>query len=550
MSRPRIDMRAIRQILRLALGEGLSRNRVALATGVPRTTVKDCLVRAQAAGIGWPIPDELDDAALEARLYRRPGEVASGTRPLPDWAHVHHELHRKGVTLQLLWIEYKELHPDGYQYTQFVQRYRAWALHLKAVMRQTHRAGEKLFVDFAGPTLPITDRVTGEVWQAQLYVAAMGASSYTFLDVLASQGEVDWLEATSRCFTDLNGVPEMVVPDNLKAAVTAAHRYEPVLNRAFGEFAEHFGTAIVPARPYRPRDKAKAEVAVLVAERWVLARLRHRVFFSLAEARAAVALLQHDLNDRPMQRRGRSRRELFVELDRPALRPLPAAPYLYASWSRPKVHIDYHVEVDRHYYSVPYTLIGLQLDARLTARTVEISHRGRRVASHKRSFVRGEYTTLAEHMPRGHREQAEWTPARVLSWTRQTGPNTCLFMERVMERRQHREQGFKTCLWLKRLGDKYGTDRVEAAAARALSIGAYTGRSVDSILKSGLDRQPLLTVVAGDEATPMHENVRGSGYYRREDEARAATATSDDADHGDDDNPDGDTAGMEEGARC
>lgn len=512
VSRPRTDMRNIRQILRLALGEQLSRSRISASTGVPPTTVTDCLARARAAGLSWPLRDDLDDAALEARLYRRQGAEQRVMRPLPDWSHVHHELHRPGVTLQLLWIEYKERHPDGYQYSQFAERYKAWARHLRAVMRQTHRGGEKLFVDFAGPTLPITDPRTGLVQQAQLYVAAMGASSYTYLDVLASQSTAEWLAAGVRCLEFLGGAPQVLVPDNLKAAVIKAHRFEPQLNRSYQDFAAHYSLAIVPARPYHPRDKAIAEVAVQVAERWVLARLRNVTLTSIGQARDAVAALGEELNERPFQKRGGCRRSAFQDLDRALLRALPVHRYEYASWSRPKVGIDYHVEVERHFYSVPYTLIGEHVDARLTATTLEVLHRGRRVAAHARSFARGGHTTVAEHMPSSHRHHAEWTAERVLRWSRETGPQTAAFMAVVMQRRHHPEQAFRTCLWLKSLAKRYGDDRLEAAAARALTIGASTGRSIDSILRSGLDQQPLLTVIPGT-APPWHENVRGSGYY-------------------------------------
>lgn len=514
MSRPRTDMRNIRQILRLALAEGHSRSRIALATGVPRTTVTDCLARARAAGLTWPLPADLDDGALEARLYRRQGAEQRVTRPLPDWHHIHHELHRPGVTLQLLWIEYKERHPDGYQYSQFAERYRVWARHLRAVMRQSHRGGEKLFVDFAGPTLPILDPRTGVVSRAQVYVAAMGASSYTYLDVLASQSSEEWLAASVRCLEFLGGVPQVLVPDNLKAAVTRAHRFEPQLNRSYEDFADHYQMTILPARPYHPRDKAVAEVAVQVAERWVLARLRNTTLTSVAQARESVAELGEELNDRRFQKRGGGcRRSAFEDLDRPLLRPLPAHRYEYARWSRPKVGIDYHVDVERHYYSVPYTLIGEHVDARLTATTLEVLVRGRRVAVHARSWVRGGHTTLPDHMPSTHRHHAEWTRERVLRWSRETGPQTAAFMARVMQRRHHPEQAFRTCLMLKSLATQYGDERLEAAAERALAIGAYTGRSVASILKRGLDQQPLLTVIPG-ATTPWHENVRGSTYYR------------------------------------
>lgn len=513
MSRPRTDMRNVRQILRLTLGEGLSRSRVSVATGVPPTTITDCLTRARAAGLGWPLPADLDDAELEARLYRPRGGLPV-VRPLPDWSHVHHELHRPGVTLQLLWVEYKERHPDGYQYSAFADRYRVWTRHLRAVMRQTHRAGEKLFVDFAGPTLPILDPATGVAHDAPLYVAAMGASSYTYLDVLASQSSAEWLAAGVRCLEHLGGAPQVLVPDNLKAAVTKAHRFEPQLNRSSQDFATHYGMAIVPARPYRPRDKAVVEVAVQVAERWVLARLRHVTLTSIAQAREAVWALGEELNDRPFQKRGGgTRRSAFTDLDKPQLRPLPAQRYEYASWSRPKVSIDYHVEVERHFYSVPSALIGEYVDARLTVTTLELFVRGRRVASHARSFIRGGCTTVAEHMPSTHRHHAEWTPERVLRWAAETGPQTAQFMERVMRRRHHPEQAYRTCLWLKSLAKRYGDERLEAAAGRALAIGAYTGRSVDSILRRGLDQQPLLMVIPG-APMPWHENVRGSSYYR------------------------------------
>jgi len=505
-------MRKIREILRLVLGEGLSRRQAAAATGSPYSTIADHLGRADRAGLGWPLPDDMDDAALEARLFARDEPPPSDGRPLPHWPTVHKELRKKGVTRQLLWLEYKDRYPDGYQYTQFCRHYRAWQGGLDLVMRQEHRAGEKLFVDFPGMTLPIVDPDTGEVWQAELFVAVMGASSYTYAEAFASQALPDWIRGHVHALEAFEGCPLIIVPDNLRSAVSRAHRYEPDLNRTYEEMAAHYGAAVIPARAGRPRDKAKAENGVLQAERWVLAALRHRTFFSLAEANAAIAEQVAWLNDRPFQKLPGSRRSMFEELDRPALRPLPARPYEYAEWLGAKVNIDYHVEVDRHWYSVPYQLVGRRLDIRVTTGVVEVLHKGRRVASHPRSRKRGSFTTLHEHMPESHRRHAEWTPGRIVAWAERTGPATAGLVAAIMAGRPHPEQGFRSCLGIMRLGRRYGEGRLEAAAARALAVRAHSYRSVESILKAGLDGAPL----PGAEpvvSIGLHANVRGGAYY-------------------------------------
>jgi len=416
------------------------------------------------------------------------------------------------VTLQLLHMEYRERHPDGYGYTQFCRHYRAWQGHLDAVMRQEHRAGERLFVDFAGQTLPITDPDTGEAWDAQLFVAVLGASSYTYAEALASQALPDWITGHVHAFSSLGGASRIIVPDNLKAGVTRAHRYEPELNRTYAEMAAHYGCAVIPARPRKPRDKAKVESSVLLAERWILAALRHRTFFSLTEANAAIRQRLDWLNRRPFKKLPGSRLSLFEELDRPALRPLPAQPYEYATWRSAKVNVDYHVEVDRHWYSVPHQLVGQVCDIRVTAGTVEVLHRSRRVASHPRSAKVRRFTTLPEHMPEAHRRHAEWTPGRITSWAERTGPATGRLVTEIMASRPHPEHGFRSCLGIMRLGRRYGDERLEAAAARALAIRALSYRSVESILKGGLDGLPL----PGSEPVTSigdHANVRGAGYY-------------------------------------
>jgi transposase len=506
-------MRKIRDILRLALGEGLSRRTTAAATGLPYTTVSDHLARAARAGLGWPLPDDLDDAQLEARLFARAEPPPSASRPLPDWPTVHRELRRKGVTLQLLHMEYKERQPSGYQYTQFCRHYRTFARHLDVVMRQEHRAGEKLFVDFAGQTIPIVDPATGEIRQAQLFVAVLGASSYTYAEALPSQELPHWIAAHVHAFSFFGGSSRLIVPDNLRSGVTRAHRYEPDINPTYAEMAAHYGAAVIPARPYKPRDKAKAEQGVLLAERWILAALRHRTFFSIAEANEAIAERLAWLNARPFRKLPGSRASLFAELDRPALRPLPPVPYEFAVWKTATVNIDYHVEVDRHWYSVPYQLVGEGCDIRVTAAIIEVLHKGRRVASHRRSGEQRRFTTDAAHMPEAHRRHAEWSPSRIVRWAEQTGPATAALVAGIMASRPHPEQGFRSCLGIMRLGRRYGDERTEAAAARALAIRALSYRSVESILKGGLDGLPLpgsepVTTTIGD-----HANVRGPGYY-------------------------------------
>ncbi len=504
-------MRRIREVLRLAAA-GRSQREIAQAIGTARSTVSDYLKRAGRAGIGWPVPAELDDAALERALFPPPPALPAESRGLPDWAYVHRELKRKGVTLFLLWEEYKGMHPDGFQYSWFCQHYRAFAKRVDLVMRQPHRAGETTFVDYAGQTVAIVDRTTGEVREAQIFVAVLGASNYTFAEATWTQALPDWIGSHQRAFRFFGGVTATVVPDNLKAGITRAHRYEPDLNPTYAEMAVHYGVAILPTRVRKPRDKAKVEVGVLVVERWILARLRHMTFFSLDELNRAIAELLPLLNERPFKKLPGSRRELYEQLDKPVLQSLPAQPYVFAVWKKARVNIDYHIELERHYYSVPYQLVKAQVDARLAAQTVEIFHRGKRVASHRRSRQPGRHTTVSAHMPRPHREYAEWTPRRLVQWAEQSGPATAELVAHILTRRRHPQQGFRSCLGILRLGKTYGQARLEAACRRALHIGAASYKSIESILKHKLDLEPLPE--PAQPALPLdHDNVRGPKYY-------------------------------------
>ena len=513
MPRPRVAMRKIREVLRLTFGEGLSRRQAGASAGVPVTTVSDYVGRAIAAGVGWPLPEGLDDAGLEALLYP-PARPKGDPRPAPDWGYVHKELRRKSVTLQLLWLEYREAHPDGYGYSQFCNLYRSWRGGVDVVMRQSHRAGEKLFVDFAGDTIPVWDRRTGEVsLRAELFVAVAGASSYLFAEAFPSQELLYWVTAHVHCFEAMGGCPAIVVCDNLRSGVTRPHRYEPDVNATYAEMAAHYGIAVIPARAYKPRDKAKAENGVLVAERWILARLRDRRFFSLGEANTAIRDCVAEINARPFQKIDGSRQGLFESLERPELRPLPAGRYEFATWRKARVNIDYHIEADKHYYSVPYQLARQQVDIRLSAATVEVFHSGRRVASHPRSSERHRHTTDPAHMPEAHRRHAEWTPSRIIDWAGKTGPGTAGLVEAILSSRPHPEQGYRAALGIIRLAGRYGDGRVEAACARALRLRSCSYRSVESILRHSLDRQPLPGTTATPAPHPAHDNVRGSGYY-------------------------------------
>ena len=514
MPRPRIAMRKIREVLRLALGEELSRRQVSAASGVPLTTVNDYLRRAASAGLKWPLPGELDDAGVEALLYP-PTSPSVVTRPVPDWGRVHKELRRKRVTLQLLWMEYREACPDGYGYSQFANLYRQWRGTIDVTMRQSHVAGEKLFVDFPGDTVPVFDRRTGEVaLRAELFVAVMGASNYLYAEAFPSQELLYWVTAHVHCFEALGGCPAIVVCDNLRPGVTRPHRYEPDVNATFAEMAAHYGVAVIPARACKPRDKAKAESGVLIAGRWIIARLRDRRFCSIGEANAAIAACVAEINARPFQKLDGSRQSLSGLLDRPALGPLPATRYEFATWHKARVNIDYHIVADKHYYSVPYQLARQQVDVRLSAATAEIFHGSRRVASHVRSHVRHGHTTDPAHMPESHRRHAGWTPARITEWAGKTGPATAALVAKILESRPHPEQGYRAALGIIRLAGRYGPDRAEAACARALRLRSYSYRSVESILRTGLDRQPPPGGKPVLPPRPAHHNVRGPGYYQ------------------------------------
>ena len=507
-------MRTIREVLRLKWQCGLSDRDIAASCRIGPTAVRGYIHRATQAGLSWPLPEPLQDAQLEALLFPPPKRIAQKHRPLPDWPEVHKQLKRKGVTLQLLWEEYRHIHPNGYGYSCYCERYADWKQTAEPIMIQEHKAGDKLFVDYAGLTLPLTDPKTGQVTQAQIFVAAMGASNYAFAEATLSQSMPDWIGSHVRCFTFLGGVPRLIVPDNLKSGVSSPCRYEPDINPTYLALATHYGIAVVPARVRKPRDKPKVEKAVQDVERRVLAPLRNHVFHSLEEINQAMSPLLEAFNQGVSKTLGASRKQLFDTIDKPALRPLPAHPFGTGQWSKARVNLDYHVVVDFHRYSVPYQHIGRSLDIHLSDNTVEIFLELERVASHLRSHVRHGFTTLAEHMPASHR-QTLWREKEFLARASKHGAHTQKLVAYILASRPVPEQSYRSCMGILRLGDKYGSLRLEAAAQRALQSELSTYKSVAAILKNGLDTLPLPS--SEQEKPPLlHANLRGADYYRQD----------------------------------
>lgn len=515
MSKERLSMRKLTEVLRLKAA-GLSARQIARSCDVARSTVAGYVERMQAAGLSWPLPPDLKEEDLERCLFGGNGPTRNRDplRPLADWPAIHKELTRKGVTLKLLWQEYRQEQTEGYRYSQFCEHYRRWVKSVDVCLRQTYRAGERMFVDYAGLTVPLHDPANGQIHEAQIFVAALGASHYLYAEATRSQQLPDWIDAHIHAYEYFQGVPEITVPDNLKSGVARACRYDPDINPTYQDMATHYGTAIIPTRVRHPRDNAKAESGVQIIEREVLAPIRHQTFFSLAELNRAIRSRIEEVNRRRFQKLEVSRHDLYLELDKTALKPLPSARYEYAEFHKARVNIDYHLEVQGHYYSVPYELKGEQLDVRLGARTVEALYKGRRVAAHPRDDSKGRHTTDPAHMPRAHREHLDWTPSRIIHWAGTLGPHCAQVVEQIITSRPHPEQGYRAALGIIRLAKGYAADRVDAACRRALALDVCRYQSIKSILKSGKDKEPLFSEpLAISSYHNLHPNVRGPEYY-------------------------------------
>lgn len=511
MPRPRISMRKTKEILRLALSEGLPQRQIAQSTGASKTTVQDILAKARAIGIEWEQIKDLREAAIVARLLPSRREAA---KPEPDWSYVQTELSKKGTTLLLLWLDYKQEYPEALSYSRFCQHFRDWKKTSSLSMRQHHTAGDKLFVDFSGLGVPWIDIESGEIQKAEVFVAVLGASSFTFAKATADQSSRSWLDCHIAALEFIGGVPAAIVPDNLRSGVSRACRYDPDTNPAYLSLAEHYQTAIIPTRAYKPKDKAKAEVGVQVVQRWILAVLRHQTFTSVQEINQFLIPLLDTLNNRIMKHRSASRRELFETIDRPALKPLPSQRFSSPEWKIAKVNIDYHIEFERHYYSVPFAFVGKKIDLKATSLAIEIYYQGERIAMHLR--VRGSigrHSTLSEHMPPAHQAHAEWTPERILGWASDTGPKTEELCRKILKSRSHPEQGFRACLGVMRLGKDYTPDRLEKACAIAIEMKSLRYRAVQDILKNEIDRKVRPLKIVPSQVIEHHENIRGANYY-------------------------------------
>lgn len=514
MPERRLPMRQIKEVLRLHHEAHLSQRQIARGCRISRSTVQRYVERAEAAGLKWPLPESVDDTALERLLFPPPppvGEAGRQPKPQPDFARIHQELRAKGVTLQLLWHEFIEHNPGGPQYSWFCQQYREWAGHLDVVLRQEHRAGEKTFVDHAGDTIDVIDAATGQRRPAYVFVAVLGASNYTYAEATWTRSLPDWIGSHTRALSFFGGATRLIVPDQWKAGVHKPCYWEPELNRTYQDWAIHNGVAIVPARPGHARDKAKVEQGVLLVLRWVMAALRHRQFFSLAALNEAIAELITRLNRKPFRKLAGTRAELYEKLDRPALQPLPHRPYEYAEWKKVRVRLDYHIELESHYYSVPYQLAQQVVELRSTATTMEVLHRGTRVASHVRSAQPGT-STNPSHQPKSHQRYRDWTPTRLLEWADSIGPFTQRWVTTRLIEQPHPEAGYRAAMGLRPLASHYGAQRLEAACTRAIRYHLHRLNHVRSILSNGLDQQPLPQLVTAAEPV-MHDNIRGAAYY-------------------------------------
>jgi len=518
-----IAVRKILDILRLKYECGLSERPIARSVNCAHSTVNQYVARARAAGLdSWEKIAPLSESDLDGLLFK--GSTAffgssnlssRSKRPLPDWNKIHLDLRGIGVTVELLWQEYREEYPHGLGRSQFCEHYSRYKKKLSLVMRQEYKAGEKCFVDYSGNGIPIVDIKTGEIRMCELFVGALGASSYTFAHATESQDLPSWLSSHVKMYEFFQGVPQLTVPDNLKSGVTKACRYDPEVNRSYHDLADHYGTCVLPTRVAAPRDKAKAEAAVLVAQRWIVAVLRKRTFYSIHEVNEAIRQCLEKINNKVMRHLKKSRKELFDTIDRPALNALPTAPYELADWKKARLNIDYHVTFDDHYYSAPYQLVHAELWLRSTLHTIEIFHRGTRVASHLRSYIKHKATTLRDHMPPAHRAHAEWTPSRIISWAAKFGPDCSRLVSAILESKAHPELGYRAALGIIRMESKYGATRLEKACTKALLLRSPSYRTVKTILVNGAEDIPIPG--SGDPLTTIvpksAENIRGPHYF-------------------------------------
>lgn len=501
-----------REILRLR-SLGFNHSQIATSTGVARQTVITTLTRAIAIGLDWNDAEGLSDRELLQRLI-----PPADTKPvfkMPDYGYVHREMSKPGVTLQLLWFEYcdgcRTVGDTPYQLTQFKKYYRDYVIQNKATMHINRKPGEIFEVDWAGQAAGIVDSDTGDLINAYIFVAALPYSGYSYVEAFLSQGQEAWIAAHVNAYTFFGGATRILVPDNLKTGVTKHTKTEVILNRSYQELAEHYGTAVIPARVRTPKDKATVEGTVGIISSFILAAIRNQRFFTLHELNEAIKERLYTFNHKPFQKKDGSRAILFAE-ERQFLLPLPSAPYELAVWKVATVAFNYHIYADEQYYSVPFEYIKREVSVRMTRNVVEVFFEGSRICSHIRLYGRrGQYSTAEAHMPPNHQQYIQWNSERFRDWAAKIGANTTAMVELILATYKVEQQGYRACMALLKLSDQYSAQRLEAACTKAFF---YTPRpsykSIQTILKAGQDKpveepQP--------QSSDKHGFTRGADYY-------------------------------------
>jgi len=512
----RRPVNTIKEVLRLKYLGKLSNRKIELLGLASRSAISNYTARFKKSKLTIEEALQMEDEALVVLFYPELKQnQQKSSKPHPDWNYIHNELKKKGMTRQLLWEEYKEQHPDGLGITQFKEHYARYAKTLNPSMRQIHYAGDKLFVDFSGLTMPIHNAKTGEIHKAQIFVSVLGASGYTFVHAVTSQNTEDFIECHNEAFVFYGGVPNQVVPDNLKAAVISNKRGNVKLNESYADMGRHYGVAIVPARPYKPQDKSKVELGVKGIQRWILMRLRNHTFFDINELNDAIGKLIDAYNNKVIRRLGKSRTELFDKLDKPVLHPLRANRYLYRQYKNAKVGVDYHIELDGSGYSVPYAYLGKQVDVWYSRNSVTISCQAEVIAVHPRISQPYQDATIIEHMPKEHQYHYEkWNPGRILNWAVSIGNSTTELMKQIMEARSHPVRGYKSCMAILSFSKTYGNEALELTCAKALEINTHSVSSIESMLKRKTYLQDETAEAVNSDVLNTHDNRRGARTYQ------------------------------------
>lgn len=515
MSRKRTELRRIREILRLHHELEYSDREIARAYKMSHTTVSKICTAVHEAGYTWPLSDEVDNNLLQQICYPRKSHSMS-KHPQPNWEGIWKQMQRKGMTLRLQWLRYKDKHSDGYQYSQFCEYYNRWCKKKNVSMHQEHRAGVNTEVDYAGSTLPLTDPLTGVVKQVPVFVSALGVSGLLYAEATLSMKLPDWIGSHMRMFEFYGGATEILIPDNPKTGVKRPCRYDPDIQRTYENMVRHYGAVVIPARVRKPKDKPQAERGVQEVLRWIIVLLQEREFFTLEEMNESIFDELEKINNKPFTVREGSRRSVFEDLDKPLLRPLPSEHFTFEEWKKVKVHIDYHVQIDYNKYSVPYVLAGQKLTARITGATVELFNGEKRVASHMRELTgRNRYSTHVKHMPENHVKHLKMTPDKIMRWAVRVGSHASEMAETILKRREHPAQGYRVILGIMGLSRKYGEERLEKACGMALRINSLRLKDVKLILQKELDLNQFDGEDKEDEPI-MHKNIRGEEFYAKE----------------------------------